>query len=508
MNDWIFYQIYPWSFCDSNGDGVGDLQGIRSKIPYLKELGVTAVWLSPCFQSPMVDNGYDISDYREIDGRVGTREELETLINELHQNGIKIILDFVANHTSDKHVWFKNARKSKDNPYRDYYIWRKTPPNDWQSVFGGSAWEYDEQTQEYYLHSYAVEQPDLNWENEAVRKEMKAIVSFWLDKGVDGFRCDVLDMISKDVEKGINQDGPKLHEYIRDLFDFDKEFFTVGECWSASAENVEKFCGKGRKELTTVFCFSHILMQNGRFTSKKPSLKRACEELAEWQMTTQNVGVTPTLFFENHDLARSVSRFGDEKHRFACATLLGGLVVLHRGIPFLYQGEEIGLTNNLLTDITQVNDVESARYYEENIPHTAKETLLRNINANGRDNARYMLPWTGEKVKSWQAEYHRREEINVEKDKASENSVFAFYKELIALRKREKALHSGSYRLKELNENGYVFERLYENEKITVVASFEKQAYFELPQNAKVLLDNYENLPKNQTPYRLLVLKG
>ena len=508
MNDWIFYQIYPWSFCDSNGDGIGDLRGIRSKIPYLKELGITAVWLSPCFQSPMVDNGYDISNYKEMHDLVGTRKELETLIGELHQNGIKIILDFVANHTSNKHVWFEQARKSKDNAYRDYYIWRKTPPNDWKSVFGGSAWEYDEKTQEYYLHSYAVEQPDLNWDNPIVRKEMKDVVAFWLDRGVDGFRCDVLDMISKDVERGINQDGPNLHAYIRELFDFDKEFFTVGECWSANAENVEKFCKKERKELSTVFCFSHIQMQNGRFGENKPSLKRACEEIAEWQITTQNIGVTPTLFLENHDLARSISRFGDERHRFACATLLGGLVLLHRGIPFLYQGQEIGLTNNCLDDIAEVNDVESVRYYNENISHMAKETLLRRINDNGRDNARYMMPWNGENVASWQAAYCKREEINVEKDKKSEQSIFAFYQALIALRKKENALRYGSYRLKELNDNGYVFERVYEKEKITVVVSFEKQSYFELPSKEKVLLDNYENLSKNQTPYRLLVLKG
>ena len=263
VDELIVYQIYPKSFCDTDGDGFGDIEGILSKIGYLKNLGVNAVWITPWFKSPNVDNGYDVSDYRDIDENIGTLAQAETLIRRFHENGIAVILDLVANHTSTKHEWFRRSRSSKDDPYRDYYIWRKTPPNDWQSVFGGSAWEKDGATGEYYLHSFAVEQADLNWDNPNVRKEMQAVVDFWLSKGVDGFRCDMLDMISKDIEGGKNGNGPRLHEYIRGLFGREETdgIFTVGECWSASKENARLFCAKERKELTTVFAFHHLCLE-------------------------------------------------------------------------------------------------------------------------------------------------------------------------------------------------------------------------------------------------------
>jgi glycosidase len=273
----IFYQIYPKSFCDSNGDGIGDLNGIRSKIDYLKKLGVNAVWLTPCYKTPNVDNGYDISDYRDIEDSVGNLSQMDTLIEAFHAEGIKIILDLVANHTSTQHKWFQESRKSKDNPYRDYYIWRKTPPNAWQSIFGGRAWQYDEVTEEYYLHSFAVEQADLNWDNPKVRQEMRAVVEFWLARGVDGFRCDVLDMISKDWERGENGNGAHLHEYIRELFaGYTDKIFTVGECWSADKENAKLFCGRERRELTCVFAFQHLCLENGRFCTEKPTVRLCC----------------------------------------------------------------------------------------------------------------------------------------------------------------------------------------------------------------------------------------
>ena len=506
QTDFIFYQIYPWSFCDSNDDGIGDINGIISKIPYLKELGVTAVWLSPCFKSPRVDNGYDISDYLDIDEKVGSLAEFEKMLALFHENGIKIILDFVANHTSEQHFWFQEARKSTDNPYREYYIWRKTPPNDWQSVFGGPAWEYDERTGEYYLHSYAVEQPDLNWENPKVRQEMKNVLSFWLKKGVDGFRCDVLDMISKDFISGKNGNGPRLHEFIKELFDFgEKEFFSVGECWTANKENVEQFCGKNRKELTTVFCFEHLLFQKGRFALGKPFLYEVCQEIARWQELTQELDILPTVFLENHDQPRSVSRFGDESKRYESATLLGGLTLLHKGVPFLYQGQEIGLTNFEGKEITDFNDLESRNFYEENKGKLSKEELLKKINFGGRDNARLMMPWTAEKVRSWQVDYEKRTEINVAKDRATEQSVFGFYKRLIALRKSEKALSEGNYECKALNKDYYVFERSYQNETVCVYVSFEKGVMPKI--NGEILLDNYGENKEENTPYRLVVTK-
>ena len=396
----IFYQIYPRSFCDANGDGIGDIQGIISKIDYLKTVGINAVWLSPHYPSPNKDNGYDVADYRAISPKLGTMSDFEEMLDYFHKNGIKLIIDFVANHTSTEHEWFQKSRKSKDNAYRDYYIWRKTPPNDWQSLFGGSAWEYDEKTGEYYLHSFAKEQADLNWENPRVRAEMKAVIDFWVDKGVDGFRCDVLDMIAKDFERDQNGNGERLHEYIRELFGREKteSIFTVGECWGTSPENVRLFCAPERKELTTVFNFDHLCVENGRFTTQKPNLRAVCGRMAKWQKITQKNGLLPTVFLENHDQPRSVSRFGDdERYRYESATALAALVLLHRGIPFLYQGEEIGMTNSYHTDIKQFDDIETLNYYQEKKGDLPDEELLKNINFGGRDNARRMIPWNGDK---------------------------------------------------------------------------------------------------------------
>ena len=357
--DLIFYQIYPRSFCDANGDGEGEVAGIVSKIPYLKALGVNAVWISPCFKSPGVDSGYDISDYRDIDPRTGDLPSFCKMIDAFHESGIKVVLDYVANHTSTQHPWFLEAKKSKDNPYRDYYIWRKTPPNDWQSAFGGSAWEYDEVSQEYYLHSYAVEQADLNWENPKVREEMKAVVDFWLDLGVDGFRCDVLDQISKDFA-GQNGNGPRLHEFIRELFGRERtrDVFTVGECWSADGDNVKLLCGSDRHELTTVFAFQHLCLEDGKFRVERPSVREALTRFAEWQMLCERLDVPNAAFFENHDLPRAVSRFGnDTVYRYESATMLGAIVLLSRGIPFLFQGQELGVTNSHYADISMFRDV-------------------------------------------------------------------------------------------------------------------------------------------------------
>ena len=504
----IFYQIYPRSFCDANGDGIGDIQGIISKIDYLKTLGINAVWLSPCYPSPNKDNGYDVSEYRAISPTLGTMPDFEEMLDCFHKNGIKLIIDFVANHTSTEHVWFQESRKSKDNPYRDYYIWRKTPPNDWQSLFGGSAWECDEKTGEYYLHSFAKEQADLNWENPKVRAEMKTVIDFWVDKGVDGFRCDVLDMIAKDFERGQNGNGERLHEYIRELFGRDKteNIFTVGECWGSSPENVKLFCAPERKELTTVFNFDHLCVENGRFTAQKPNLRSVCRRMAKWQELTQKNGLLPTVFLENHDQPRSVSRFGDDKrYRYESATALAALVLLHRGIPFLYQGEEIGMTNSYHTDIQDFDDIETLNYYQEKAGELSEKELLKNINFGGRDNARRMIPWKGDKTKSWIADYAYRDQVNVCKDMQSEKSVFRFYQNLICLRKKYKSFSCGEYRFME-KDAYYLFERIYENERCVVLINYETKQKLP-PIDGEILLNNYRNVDEFLQPYQLIVYK-
>lgn len=506
----IFYQIYPRSFCDANADGEGDIQGVLSKISHLKSLGVNAVWISPCFQSPNEDNGYDISDYCKISESFGTMAEFEKLIKKFHENGIKVVLDFVANHTSTKHEWFEKARKSKKSVYHDYYIWRKTPPNDWQSVFGGSAWAYDETARAYYLHSYAVGQADLNWENPRVRAEMQAVVDFWIDKGVDGFRCDVLDRISKDFEKGKNGNGERLHEYIHELFGRKntEKLFVVGECWGTTPENVALFCAPERKELTTVFHFQHLCLENGRFSLQKPSLGEVCKRIASWQEQMQKLGLTATVFLENHDLPRSISRFGsDKKFRYECATALAGIVLLHKGVPFLYQGEEIGMTNSPRESIDEILDVESVNYYQNHRSISPKERMRR-INFGGRDNARHMIPWTKKTAKGWQARYKYSARINVEKDVQSKKSVYKFYQRLIALRKKYPCFRKGDYRLVEVNEKRYCFAREYRGERIVVLINFERKSRFLLPTDGEILLNNYKSFGKTLKPYQIIVYKN
>ena len=497
----IFYQIYPRSFCDSNGDGIGDIQGIISKIEYLKELGVNAVWLSPCFPSPNKDNGYDVSDYREISPKLGTMRDFEKMLDLFHKNGIKLILDFVANHTSIEHEWFKQARKSKENPYRDYYIWRETPPNDWQSLFGGSAWEYDKKTGEYYLHSFAKEQADLNWENPKVRGEMKGVIDFWVDKGVDGFRCDVLDMIAKDFKRGKNGNGKRLHEYIRELFGRKKteKLFTVGECWGSNPKNVKLFCNLERKELTTVFNFDHLCLEKGRFTPQKPKLQSVCRRIAKWQKLTQKNGLLPTVFLENHDQPRSVSRFGDDKrYRYESATALAALTILHRGVPFLYQGEEIGITNSYHKDVKEFDDIETLNYYQDKAGEIPKKELLKNINFGGRDNARRMIPWNADKQKSWMENYAYSKQVNVCKDMQAEKSVYRFYQKLIALRKTYPCFTQGEYRLMK-DRKYYQFERRWQGERCVVLINYESEQKSP-PIDGEILINNYKSIEKILKP--------
>lgn len=398
MQDLIFYQVYPRSFSDSNGDGIGDLNGITAKLDYLQWLGINAIWLSPCYKSPNRDNGYDISDYRDIMDEFGTLADWERLIGQAHKRGIRLIMDLVANHTSDEHFWFRQARSSRQNPYHDYYYWADKPLNDWQACFGGSAWEYNEPTGEYYLHSFAVQQPDLNWENPRVREEMRAVVDYWADKGVDGFRCDVLDYISKDFSAGKMFNGPRLHEYIRELFGREKtaRLFTVGECQSGE-DDIMDICGEGRKELTCVFQFEHFgVGRREKFERCAYETDEIRDILVKWQNFTQKNHLLYTLFTDNHDQAHYISRLGNDKElRYECATMYAAMFYLLKGIPFLYQGQEFGTPDPHYDSIGDFNDVETLNYYRENRGKMSEADLMEQINFGSRDNVRRPIAWNG-----------------------------------------------------------------------------------------------------------------
>lgn len=503
--DWAVYQIYPRSFYDSNGDGIGDLNGIREKIPYLKELGINAVWICPCYKSPNYDNGYDIADYRDIMDEFGTLDDWKKLAEELHKNGIKIIMDLVVNHTSSEHYWFKQARSSKNNPYHDYYIWADKPLTAWTACFGGSAWEYNAATNEYYLHSFAVQQPDLNWENPKVRQECCDVVDFWANLGVDGFRCDVLDFISKDFSANKMLNGPHLHEYIRQLFGRDevKHLFTVGECQS-DVKSICDICGKNRNELKSVFQFEHIgLGRSDKYTPAPYSGDDIKNVLVKWQNFTEKHDLAYILFTDNHDQPFFISRLGNDKElRYECATAYAGMFYLLKGIPFIYQGQEFGSANSHYNDISCFNDVETVNYYRENEHKKTHAQLIAEINYGSRDNTRRPVAWTNETKTHgftsgtpWLKMPSRADEINLEKDRSSEKSVFVFYKKVLSLRHSGDTIKYGSF--KDLTKNGgcFVYERALEKNKIVVAVNFDKPNNVILPDlssfRADMILSNY-----------------
>lgn len=521
----VVYQIYPRSFYDSNGDGIGDLNGIREKIPYLKELGINAVWICPCYKSPNYDNGYDIADYRDIMDEFGTFDDWKKLAAELHLNGIKIIMDLVVNHTSSEHYWFKQARLSKDNPYHDYYIWADKPLNDWTACFGGSAWEYNPQTNEYYLHSFAVQQPDLNWENPKVRKECCDIVDFWADLGVDGFRCDVLDFISKDFENDKKLNGPRLHEYIKLLFGREKvkRLFTVGECQS-DVKSICDICGKDRNELKSVFQFEHISFgRTDKYHSAPYSHDQIKNALIKWQNFTAEHDLLYILFTDNHDQPFFLSRFGNDRElRYECATAYAGMIYLLKGIPFIYQGQEFGSANSYFNDISMFNDVETVNYYKENIEKigTDKNDLIKQINFGSRDNTRRPVAWTDKAPNygfttgnPWLTMSPRAKEINLEKDIKSEKSVFEFYKNVLQLRKESEIIRFGTFKDITENDGCFVYERELDDNKIVVAVNFDKQNNVTLPDylkrdGYKTILANYENaepFDENFRPFEIRV---
>ncbi|WP_333564891.1 glycoside hydrolase family 13 protein [Streptococcus parasuis] len=530
--DWwkksVIYQIYPRSFQDSNGDGVGDIRGIISRLDYLHELGIDAIWLSPVYQSPMDDNGYDISDYQGIAPEFGTMEDMEELIAEGHKRNIKIIMDLVLNHTSDEHFWFQEALKGPDNPYYDYYVWADEP-NELRSTFSGSAWEYVPHLNKYYLHQFTVKQPDLNWKNPALKQEIWDMINFWIEKGIGGFRLDVIDLIGKEPEKLITADGPTLHPLIQELNE--KTFgaydlVTVGETWSANPENAQLYSHPDRKEFSMIFQFEHVGLdqQEGKEKWDLAPLDpaRLHNVLSKWQTELVGKGWN-SLFWNNHDLPRAISRFGDDRPAFR--ELSGKMLAIYlhfmSGTPYIYQGEEIGMINTPITDINQADDIETRRMYAERIENGfTKEELITSINAKGRDNARRPMQWTGAEGagfstgQSWLAFGDTVKDINVEKALADKQSLFYTYQKLIALRKEYPCMSEGKYEVMETGNSSVMAYRKYdEQDDFIILVNFtsDEQAFEVSSQGYSLFMHNYEEAAflagQLLRPYEAIVLK-
>ena len=517
----IVYQIYPRSFNDSNGDGIGDIRGIIEKLDYLKDLGINAIWLCPCYKSPNDDNGYDISDYYDIMDEFGTIDDMKELISETHRRGIKIIMDLVPNHTSTQHKWFIESKKSKDNYYSDFYYWFDEPANDWGSAFGGSAWEYCEERNQYYLHSYAVSQADLNWDNPKVVKEMQKVVDYWTELGVDGFRCDVIDQISKDFKNGNNAFGPNLHKYINLLLGRPEteNLFTVGECWADTIEEVCRHAKEERKELSTLFQFEHLECgRKSKFEPAPDSLKSVRDILIKWQRLCYDNDLLYTLFTDNHDQPPFISRIGNDKQlRYESASLIATMFYTLRGIPFIYQGQEIGTVSSHYDSIDDFRDVESLNYYKIFSEQYGEEKALEMINFGSRDNERHPISWSGSEYagfstsEPWIPLNSRFKEINLEKDLLSEKSVYRYYKKLIALRKSSPEILFGDFEvLSKPEDNYFAFTRTYEGKNVTVICNFEQPSRITLPNiDGKLLLGNYSDrkaFSETFRPYEAVVL--
>ena len=478
----VVYQIYPRSFMDANGDGIGDLQGIISKLDYLEKLGIGAIWLSPVYQSPMDDNGYDISDYQAIADVFGTMSDMDELLLEAKKRNIQIVMDLVVNHTSDEHKWFVEARKSKDNAYRDYYIWADEP-NGLQSTFSGSAWEFDEESGQYFLHLFSKRQPDLNWENPQVHQEVYDMMNFWIDKGIGGFRMDVIDLIGKEIDQEITGNGPKLHEYLHEMNQAtfgQKNLLTVGETWGATPEIAELYSDPKRQELSMVFQFEHItnayLDEGEKWDKKEFSVSKLKEILAKWQALEKGWN---SLFWNNHDLPRIVSNWGnDGKYRLKSAKAFAILLHLMKGTPYIYQGEELGMTNYPFESIEEVNDIESRNMFAERLAagHSENE-IMDSIRRVGRDNARTPMQWTaGENAgftdgKPWLAVNPNHEEINADQAMSDPDSVFYTYQKLIELRKQHDWVIYGDFKLIDSEADVFAYLRTYKGKKYLVVAN-------------------------------------
>ena len=499
----VIYQVYPRSFQDTNHDGIGDIRGVIERLDYIKDLGANAIWLCPCYKSPNDDNGYDISDYRDIMEEFGTLEDVKELIREMHKRDMKLFMDLVPNHTSTEHRWFQESRKSKDNPYSDYDYWFDSPPNDWESCFSGSAWEYDEVRGQYYLHSYAISQADLNWNNPQVIKEMQDVVDFWVDLGVDGFRCDVIDQISKDFEHGVNSFGPRLHEFIQALFNREKtqHLFTIGECWCDSIEELCKHIGADRGELSTVFQFDHLdCGREGKWLPRKADLREARDILMKWGSLSAENELLHTLFTDNHDNSRFVNRATDNSPlRYEAATCIATMVYLRKGSPVIYQGQEFGTMAPKYDSIEYFDDVESKNYYKKFCKVVSSEEALRRINFGSRDNNRRPMCWDNSQyggfsdAKPWIEIHSEMQTVNLVADLNNEKSVFKYYQQLIKLRKESDVLLDGTLTELSTKEDKYfAYIREKGTEKILVICNFEERTHISLfDVDGKLILNNY-----------------
>jgi trehalose-6-phosphate hydrolase len=525
----VVYQIYPKSYKDTTGNGVGDLQGIISKLDYLKKLGVDVIWLAPIYASPQKDNGYDISDYFTIHEEYGTMADFDQLLKSAHNRGIKIIMDIVVNHTSTEHEWFKQAAQSKDNPYRDFYIWKKgkdgNAPNNWESKFGGSAWKYDEQTGENYLHLFDVTQVDLNWENAEVRKRIYEMMTFWFEKGVDGFRLDVINLISKDQRfpnddgsfspgdgRKFYTDGPKVHEYMKEM---NKEVFskydsmTVGEMSSTTIEHCIEYTLSENKELSMTFNFHHLKVdyKNGdKWTLKDFDFLALKQILSLWQVEMNKGGGWNALFWCNHDQPRIVSRYGnDGKYHKESAKMLETTIHMMKGTPYIYQGEEIGMTNPKFNSIDKYRDVESLNIYNiKKEQGMDEEEILDILKSKSRDNSRTPVQWDASNHAGfsdgtpWIPVASNFQDINVENALLDRDSIFYHYQKLIQLRKEYNVITDGEYQLI-LENDPKIFAYLRTNQKDTLLVInnfYGEGAHFELPYEVKsfrgeILLSNY-----------------
>lgn len=500
----VIYQVYPRSFQDTNHDGIGDIKGIIERLDYLKDLGINAIWLGPCFKSPNDDNGYDISDYRDIMDEFGTLDDIKTLIAEIHKRDMKLFLDLVPNHTSTEHKWFQESRKSKDNPYSDYYYWFDEPQNDWKSSFGGTAWEYDEMRGQYYLHSYAISQADLNWNNPKVVKEMQDVVDYWVELGVDGFRCDVIDQISKDFENNHNSFGPRLHEFIHALFGRENtaHLFTIGECWCDSIEELCKHTGPERGELSTVFQFDHLdCGRKGKWCPRKADLREVRDVLLKWGMLSEENGLLYTLFTDNHDNSQFLSRVTENSPlRYETATCIATMVYLMKGVPVIYQGQEFGTVAPHYDSIEQFDDIEAKNYYADFCKKMTPEEALDKINFGSRDNTRRPMCWDGSQfggfsdVQPWIPMHSEVQELNLEVDVNSEKSVFRYYQELLRIRRTSEAILEGSLTVLSKEEDNYfAFTRELGTEKILVICNFNEPTEIAVCENCEeLILNNYD----------------
>lgn len=512
----VIYQIYPKSFFDSNGDGIGDLQGIIQKISYLKRLGVDVIWLCPVYQSPQEDNGYDISDYESIYPGFGTMDDMKKLIRICDREGIRIVMDLVVNHTSDEHKWFQEAKKSRENPYRDFYIWRKGKngqlPNDLESNFGGSAWEYSEETDEYYLHFYSKKQPDLNWENEKLRQEIYRMMNRWLDLGIAGFRMDVIDVIGKLPDEKIKENGPRLHEYLQEMNANTfgrRDAMTVGECWGATPEIARLYTAPERKELSMIFQFEQIQLDKKkggqRWDLKELDLRDLKAVFSKWQYELEECGWN-SLFWSNHDLPRIVSRWGnDREYRELSAKMLATLLHGMKGTPYIYQGEELGMTNAPFTSIEDFPDIETQNIYKERLrAGFSEEETMCAIRKKARDNARTPMQWNAEKNAGfttgtpWYQVNPNYTEINAEDAMSREDSVFYYYQKLIRLRREHEIMAYGIYDLLlPEDEDLYIYTRTLENEKWLILCNFhEKERVITSMRMGRVILSNYADTPQ------------